>query len=183
MYFKKVYLSTLAAIKIADHAIKGGDKEICGYMTGFARNGTFYVLDAVELPIIGTDSRVQVAGEMGDKAHIYYYKLSELLSKVGRSHLLVGWYHSHPGFGCWLSGIDCNTQKQLQMIYKTFFALVVDPYRTLSNRKLEIGAFVCYNNENAGYKNNSIESIPLHMSEVKIIDSRNMESILLDIIK
>ena len=22
----------------------------------------------------------------------------------------MGWYHSHPGYGCWLSGIDCTTQ-------------------------------------------------------------------------
>lgn len=23
---------------------------------------------------------------------------------------VVGWYHSHPGYGCWLSGIDVGTQ-------------------------------------------------------------------------
>lgn len=23
----------------------------------------------------------------------------------------MGWYHSHPGFGCWLSGVDINTQQ------------------------------------------------------------------------
>jgi hypothetical protein len=25
--------------------------------------------------------------------------------------MVVGWYHSHPGFGCWLSGTDINTQQ------------------------------------------------------------------------
>jgi COP9 signalosome complex subunit 5 len=29
---------------------------------------------------------------------------------VGRLENIVGWYHSHPGYGCWLSGIDCATQ-------------------------------------------------------------------------
>ena len=29
--------------------------------------------------------------------------------------MVVGWYHSHPGFGCWLSGTDINTQ---QVLYK-----------------------------------------------------------------
>jgi COP9 signalosome complex subunit 5 len=29
---------------------------------------------------------------------------------VGRLENIVGWYHSHPGYGCWLSGIDCSTQ-------------------------------------------------------------------------
>lgn len=28
----------------------------------------------------------------------------------GRPENLVGWYHSHPGYGCWLSGIDVGTQ-------------------------------------------------------------------------
>lgn len=28
----------------------------------------------------------------------------------GREENLVGWYHSHPGYGCWLSGIDVGTQ-------------------------------------------------------------------------
>jgi proteasome lid subunit RPN8/RPN11 len=32
---------------------------------------------------------------------IYYY----------RPEMVVGWYHSHPGFGCWLSGVDINTQQ------------------------------------------------------------------------
>eukprot|EP00983_Pelagomonas_calceolata_P108210 1159433-Pelagomonas_calceolata.AAC.2 len=30
--------------------------------------------------------------------------------KVHRLENVVGWYHSHPGYGCWLSGIDCSTQ-------------------------------------------------------------------------
>jgi 26S proteasome regulatory subunit N11 len=28
-----------------------------------------------------------------------------------RPEKVVGWYHSHPGFGCWLSGVDVNTQQ------------------------------------------------------------------------
>ena len=166
MYFKKVKISTLATMKILDHAIRGGQMEICGYMTGFAKEGVFYVLDAVELPIIGTDSRVEVAGQMGDKAHIYTAQYLDLLEKVGRNQKLVGWYHSHPGFGCWLSGIDCNTQKMMQMLNKTFFALVVDPYKTLSNRKVEIGCFMLFQDDNkSSTKSNFYESIPLYKSE------------------
>ena len=33
-----------------------------------------------------------------------------LLQESGRVENLVGWYHSHPGYGCWLSGIDVGTQ-------------------------------------------------------------------------
>jgi len=31
--------------------------------------------------------------------------------------MVVGWYHSHPGFGCWLSGVDINTQQVLHHLH------------------------------------------------------------------
>ena len=34
---------------------------------------------------------------------------AEIMDVCGLS--VVGWYHSHPGFGCWLSGVDVGTQK------------------------------------------------------------------------
>ena len=95
-HFKKVYISTLAAMKITDHAIRGGKFEIAGYLMGFAREGVFYVLDAVELPIVGSDSRVEIAGEMGEKATNYLMDYLDLMERVGRGHKYVGWYHSHP---------------------------------------------------------------------------------------
>ena len=33
-----------------------------------------------------------------------------------RPEMVVGWYHSHPGFGCWLSSVDVNTQ-QVDRVY------------------------------------------------------------------
>lgn len=35
--------------------------------------------------------------------------LSQLITQ--RPEMVVGWYHSHPGFGCWLSSVDINTQQ------------------------------------------------------------------------
>ena len=165
MHFKKVMISTMAAMKIVDHAIRGGKFEICGYLMGFARDGVFYVLDAVELPLVGTDSRVEIAGQMGDKAHLYSMNYLDLMEKVGRGHKYVGWYHSHPGFGCWLSGIDCNTQKLFQNTNKTWFALVVDPYRTKSKKKIDLGCFMMYTNEGVTRKLQEFDSIPLNRAE------------------
>ena len=39
---------------------------------------------------------------------------------VDRLEHAVGWYHSHPGYGCWLSGIDVSTQK-LHQKFEGFF--------------------------------------------------------------
>ena len=63
---------------------------------------------------------------------------------MGRTENVIGWYHSHPGYGCWLSGIDVNTQRINQQGMDPFLAIVVDPVRTCSAGKVELGAFRCY---------------------------------------
>lgn len=68
----------------------------------------------------------------------------ECVSKVGREHPCVGWYHSHPSYGCWLSGTDVANQELQQQVYQTFLAVVVDPIRSMTNQKLDLGAFRVY---------------------------------------
>ena len=48
-----------------------------------------------------------------------------LLQQVGRLENAIGWYHSHPGYGCWLSGIDVSTQMLNQQFQEPFVAIVV----------------------------------------------------------
>lgn len=45
--------------------------------------------------------------------------------QVARLENVVGWYHSHPGYGCWLSGIDVNTQMMNQKFQEPWVAIVV----------------------------------------------------------
>jgi len=45
--------------------------------------------------------------------------------QAGRLENAIGWYHSHPGYGCWLSGIDVNTQINNQTYQDPFVAVVV----------------------------------------------------------
>lgn len=82
---------------------------------------------------------------------------------VGRHENVIGWYHSHPGYGCWMSGIDCATQGTNQRYTEPFLAVVVDPIRTCSTGRVEIGAFRTYPE---GYKPpdegpSEYQSIPL----------------------
>jgi len=66
------------------------------------------------------------------------------LLKVGRQENAIGWYHSHPGYGCWLSGIDVSTQMLNQNFQEPFVAIVIDPVRTISAGKVCLGAFRTY---------------------------------------
>jgi proteasome lid subunit RPN8/RPN11 len=46
-------------------------------------------------------------------------------SQVERLENAIGWYHSHPGYGCWLSGIDVETQLLNQTYQEPWVAIVV----------------------------------------------------------
>lgn len=55
----------------------------------------------------------------------------DMLRQTGRPEMVVGWYHSHPGFGCWLSGVDINTQQSFEALSERAVAVVVDPIQSV----------------------------------------------------
>ncbi|KAM4062147.1 JAB1/Mov34/MPN/PAD-1 ubiquitin protease [Hirsutella rhossiliensis] len=139
-YFKSVRISAVALIKMTMHARSGGDLEVMGLMQGYTDDDTFVVTDAFRLPVEGTETRVNAQ----DDANEYLVEYLDLCRAQGRQENVVGWYHSHPGYGCWLSGIDVDTQAVQQQFQDPFLAVVIDPDRTISAGKVEIGAFRTY---------------------------------------
>ena len=122
------------------HARSGGAIEVMGLMQGYISGNTIVVTDAFRLPVEGTETRVNAQSE----ANEYMVEFLQRARDVGQMENAVGWYHSHPGYGCWLSGVDVNTQMQQQMYSDPFAAVVIDPDRTISAGKVEIGAFRTY---------------------------------------
>ena len=43
-------------------------------------------------------------------------------------------YHSHPGFGCWLSGVDINTQQSFEALSDRAVAVVIDPIQSVKGK-------------------------------------------------
>ena len=78
------------------------------------------------------------------EANEYMIEYNDCAKRNGREEHVVGWYHSHPGYGCWLSGIDVDTQSQNQMFTDPYLAIVVDPVRSQASGRVEIGAFRTY---------------------------------------
>ncbi|KAJ9517658.1 hypothetical protein QJQ45_025133 [Haematococcus lacustris] len=105
---------------------------VMGILQGKIQGDTFIVIDTFALPVEGTETRVNAQAEAYE------------FMAVHRLENAVGWYHSHPGYGCWLSGIDCATQMLNQQFQEPFLAVVVDPVRTMASGKVEIGAFRTY---------------------------------------
>ena len=163
-YFKHVKISALALVKMVMHARSGGTIEVMGLMQGKidvndARGPTIIVMDSFTLPVEGTETRVNAQAD----AYEYMVEYQSLSRQGGRLDNVIGWYHSHPGYGCWLSGIDCSTQMLNQQYQEPWLAIVIDPTRTAATGKVEIGAFRTYP---SGYKptvsmENEFESVPL----------------------
>jgi len=136
----RVKISALALMKMTQHCERGGEIEVMGTLLGQVRGDAFVVTDAFELPVEGTETRVNAQAE----AYEYMVEQVGACKRVGRMDNVVGWYHSHPGYGCWLSGIDVNTQMLNQRYNEPFLAIVIDPTRTSAQGKVEIGAFRTY---------------------------------------
>lgn len=139
-YFKHVQISSLALVRMAMHARSGGVNEVMGMLIGKIIDRTFVVLDVYPLPVEASETRVNAMGE----AYEYMVQYLDSLHSVGRKDSILGWYHSHPSYGCWLSRIDVETQRQNQTFQDPFLAIVVDPNRTVANSEVEIGAFRTY---------------------------------------
>ncbi|CAG8561983.1 4805_t:CDS:10 [Paraglomus brasilianum] len=139
-YFNKVKMSAVALIKMVMHARSGGNIEVMGLMQGKIDGSTIIIMDAFALPVEGTETRVNAA----DEANEYMVTYQTTIEQAGRLENIVGWYHSHPGYGCWLSGIDVTTQMSNQQYQDPWVAVVIDPNRTIAAGKVEIGAFRTY---------------------------------------
>lgn len=71
---------------------------------------------------------------------VFQAKMLDMLKQTGRPEMVVGWYHSHPGFGCWLSGVDINTQQSFEALTERAVAVVIDPIQSVKG-KVVIDAF------------------------------------------
>ena len=99
----------------------------------------------------GTETRVNA----GASANEFMVQFLDQQQAVGKNEHAIGWYHSHPGYRPWLSGIDVQTQRMYQQANEPWLAVVVDPIRTCASGKVDIGAFRTYP---AGYNDANQES-------------------------
>merc|ERR1712125_197684 len=130
-----VYISSLALLKMLKHGRAGVPMEVMGLMLGeFVDDYTVRVVDVFAMPQSGTGVSVEAVD------HVFQTNMLDMLRQTGRPEVVVGWYHSHPGFGCWLSGVDINTQQSFEALDPRAVAVVVDPIQSVKG-KVVIDAF------------------------------------------
>jgi len=130
-----VHISSLALLKMLKHGRAGVPMEVMGLMLGeFVDDYTVRVIDVFAMPQSGTGVSVEAVDP------VFQTKMLDMLKQTGRPEMVVGWYHSHPGFGCWLSGVDINTQQSFEALNARAVAVVVDPIQSVKG-KVVIDAF------------------------------------------
>jgi 26S proteasome regulatory subunit N11 len=124
-----VYLSSLALLKILKHARAGVPMEVMGLLLGeFVDDWTINVVDYFAMPQSGTGVSVEAIDA------VYQQQFLEALQQTGRHEVVCGWGHSHPGFGCWLSGVDVNTAQSFEALNARAVSLVVDPIQSVKGK-------------------------------------------------
>eukprot|EP00922_Rhytidocystis_sp_ex-Travisia-forbesii_P051851 GHVS01076982.1.p1 GENE.GHVS01076982.1~~GHVS01076982.1.p1 ORF type:complete len:340 (+),score=43.25 GHVS01076982.1:62-1021(+) len=126
---EQVYISSLALLKMLKHGRAGVPMEVMGLMLGeFIDDYTVRVVDVFSMPQSGNSVSVEAVDP------VYQTDMLEQLKRTGRPEMVVGWYHSHPGFGCWFSGTDVNTQQSFEQLNPRAVGVVVDPIQSVKGK-------------------------------------------------
>jgi proteasome lid subunit RPN8/RPN11 len=135
-----VYLTESVVEKIVAHCILYADRklECMGFMLGdrfkWGQKEYSVVKDVVTTDLDTTAVSVRFKREG-------FAKLFAQLEKLDYDYIIVGWYHSHPGYSCFLSDTDIETQRRM---FKNPHqaAVVCDPVR------MELKAFKMVDDQN-----------------------------------
>lgn len=135
-----IQISSLALLKMMKHGRAGIPLEVMGLMLGeFIDEYNIRVVDVFAMPQSATGVNVEAIDA------VFQAKMMDILKVTGRHEIVVGWYHSHPGFGCWLSSTDVSTQAEFEKLCKRAVAVVIDPVQSVKG-KVIIDAFRNINN-------------------------------------
>ncbi|ELU45946.1 multidrug resistance protein [Rhizoctonia solani AG-1 IA] len=131
------------------HGRAGVPMEVMGLMLGeFVDDYTVQVIDVFAMPQSGTSVTVESVD------HVFQTKMVEMLKQTGRPEMVVGWYHSHPGFGCWLSTVVIDPIQSVKG------KVVIDAFRLINPHSVVLGQEPRQTTSNIGHINKpSIQSL------------------------
>lgn len=149
-YFTSVSVSLAATVKMFMHGTRGCPDvsqsrfnwfEVMGLLIGHFRGRQLVLTDSFSLPVAASE----VECSMTEASQIYMANYLEYHRQLGKAEPgCVGWYHTHPGYSCFLSGIDVTTQQGSQRMQDPWVAVVIDPVETLRTGQFSMKAFRTY---------------------------------------
>lgn len=108
------------AFKTIKKEAKSSEREIIGVLIGKVYDNLLVIDQAVSGAQASGMTRVKLDNST----------MAGIIGKIMSGDIqgnILGWYHSHPGFGVFMSPTDIGTQEVLQQFSKKVAALVIDP--------------------------------------------------------
>lgn len=133
---REAYIEETTMRKIeahAEQAAKNGN-ECMGLLAGEACewNGKKFVVATEYITAQNSATPISVRFEESSFSNL----AQQINNAVRQQKIIVGWSHSHPSFGCFLSTTDVRTQ-QNYFPEEFHVALVVDPLKTENGKMLK----------------------------------------------
>ncbi len=139
-YMLSINISKDILFKISEHAKGAPKSRVIGILLGRLMNKTLTIEDAIS-------GKMKICG---GKVILHKDAIAKIIDDIINRRIdgnMVGWYHSHPGYGVFMSEVDIDTQKALNQFSPYILSIVYDP----SNE--EFGFFALNS------KNDSVERI------------------------
>ncbi|OYT27909.1 hypothetical protein B6U98_05955 [Thermoplasmatales archaeon ex4572_165] len=119
------YISEEAFRKMYLHCVKVSQKglEAMGFLIGRIQKSNDSIFSIVDDVVTSDLESTPISVRFRRDA---FDKLFHQLDEISYDYIILGWYHSHPGFSCFMSEIDMLTQKRM-FNEKYHAAIVIDP--------------------------------------------------------
>ncbi|MCL2712089.1 MAG: hypothetical protein FWD37_02275 [Methanomassiliicoccaceae archaeon] len=121
-----IFVSESAVNDMIDHACRGASEnaEVMGLLAGHVFRD--------EKGIYATVSKAVTSKLLSDQVSVRFdhsgmVTLFDALDDLDFDYVIVGWYHSHLGIGCFMSGTDVHTH--VSSFGNSGFAIVTDPIK------------------------------------------------------
>ncbi|MBD3191597.1 MAG: hypothetical protein GF308_13195 [Candidatus Heimdallarchaeota archaeon] len=126
---KEVEITPLAFAKIIDWVSSNTEREVGGYMIGKVMKDSVVITDATFA--VAESNPAYVALD-----NMAQFRIIEEIEKRGTDETIIGFWHSHPGLGCFMSGTDIATQRIYQSLLPASVAMVNDGNAFARSRSL-----------------------------------------------
>jgi len=103
--------------------------ECMGFVVGNVNKGKIEIKDAIPM-VHGNLVEVEFQDE-------HYAKADEINQSLTNENWIIGWYHTHPGHGLFLSAVDKINHSGYQSLNSKAIALVFDPSKFDDKSKLK----------------------------------------------
>lgn len=173
----EIEISPLAFSKVIDWTSSNTEREVGGYLIGKIDNEKVKIIETTYAVKNSSPTHVSI-DEMAQ------FQIIKEIEKRDGKETIVGFWHTHPGLGCFMSGTDIATQKIYQALLPEAVAMVCDGNafsKTREQKDFKAHFYRIDNNDKSQEINFGVLTNPNELLELLtdfVQDEENVENIV-----